>query len=282
MSILPGDKFGLWTVENLSNENKDRKQTWRCRCECGTVSDVIGRSLVIGRSRGCGCTRIRALAEKIRIDLTGRQVGFWTVKQYSGLNEKRQPIWLCECQCGTKRDVVGQSLRNGVTKSCGCMKGAAIAKARTKHGHASYAIRAHSPESGTGWKHGHTNLVEGRAIRSRTYSSWEAMKKRCDGKSENSQRYYVRYGIKVCDRWSDFRNFLADMGEAPEGMTLDRHPNNRGNYEPGNCRWATAQQQTDNRRTKGHVVRVAPDEELIEELARRGYNMNAISRRTAA
>jgi hypothetical protein len=107
------------------------------------------------------------------------------------------------------------------------------------------------------------------------------MKKRCDGKSEDSRRYYVRYGIKVCERWMDFRNFLADMGECPPGKTLDRYPDNKGMYDPGNCRWATPQQQNDNRRTRGCVVRVAPDEEIIEELARRGYDVTSLTLRSA-
>jgi hypothetical protein len=55
-------------------------------------------------------------------------------------------------------------------------------------------------------------------------------------------------GVKVCERWQKFENFLADMGERPQGRTLDRYPNNAGNYEPGNCRWATAKEQAANRK----------------------------------
>ena len=202
-------------------------------------------------------------------ELAGTKCGRWNIERIVGRNKNNHLVYQCRCDCGTEREVVAQALRDVLSKSCGCAKGAAIAKARTKHGH---TARRQSPVSGPdGRKHGHTARVDGMVVRSRTYSSWEAMKKRCDGKSENSRRYYVHYGIKVVDRWMDFRNFLADMGEAPEGTTLDRYPNNKGNYEPGNCRWATHQQQNDNRLTKGHVVRVDPDEELIEELERRGY-----------
>lgn len=79
---------------------------------------------------------------------------------------------------------------------------------------------------------------------SRTYCSWQAMKTRClNPRASNYERYGGR-GITVCKRWLRFRNFLADMGERPEGMTLDRYPNYNGNYEPGNCRWAGGWKQT--------------------------------------
>lgn len=188
-----------------------------------------------------------------RIDLAGESFGGWSVLLYAGLSKSRQPSWLCRCQCGDERVVAGQTLRDGRSRSCGCLKPAAIAKARTKHGH--------------------TRLVDGRVVISRTYRAWEAMLRRCKGGTESGRKYYVPHGIKVCPRWADFQNFLADMGETPPGKSLDRYPNSRGDYEPGNCRWATSQQQNDNRSTRGHVVRLAPDDELIRELQSRGYTV---------
>jgi len=82
------------------------------------------------------------------------------------------------------------------------------------------------------------------------------MRTRC--RNPNSQDYalYGGRGILVCDHWLSFENFLADMGERQTGMTLDRHPNNDGNYEPNNCRWVTQQAQVRNRRTKSEMEKV--------------------------
>ena len=102
-----------------------------------------------------------------------------------------------------------------------------------------------SPPTPTGknnvrYKHGHA----GRTI-SKTYTAWQNMKKRCN---DPRFKYHFQRGIKVCDSWlNNFDNFLADMGEKPEGKSLDRI-NNDGNYEPGNCRWATPSEQVLNGR----------------------------------
>lgn len=90
-----------------------------------------------------------------------------------------------------------------------------------------------------------------------TYYSWLAMKTRCYNKNREDWPRYGGRGISVCDRWRDsFENFFADMGPRPTGMTIDRYPDNDGNYEPGNCRWATKSQQTSN---SSHAVKVTID-----------------------
>lgn len=97
-------------------------------------------------------------------------------------------------------------------------------------------------------KHGHST----RETLSPTYRSWQHMRTRClNPKDKNFPRYGGR-GITVCAQWGDFKNFLADMGERPKGCSLDRKDAN-GNYEPGNCRWATEIQQQNNR-TNSYLI----------------------------
>ena len=115
-------------------------------------------------------------------------------------------------------------------------------------------------ESNPSYRHGH-KPKNGKP--SPTYVSWRDMKARCQNSNHKYYSYYGGRGIKVCERWQDFTNFLADMGEKPEGLTLDR-VNNDGNYEPGNCRWTTRKQQTHNRRDlKTQKLFIAIDEQGI-------------------
>ena len=96
--------------------------------------------------------------------------------------------------------------------------------------------------------HGHTRRKKTGEKDTPTYRSWCAMRTRCNSIGrDNSDRYKDR-GVAYCDRWDSFENFLADMGIRPTGTTLDRWPNLSGNYEPGNCRWATPREQARNTR----------------------------------
>lgn len=153
---------------------------------------------------------------KKRIDLTGQRFGRLVVLARSAPDANSNARWSCMCDCGTARVVYGQSLGNGATQSCGCL----------------------AKEPGRRQTHG--------ASSSNDYKSWAAMVQRCTNPNNHKWPRYGGRGITVCERWRDYENFLADMGPRPSGMTLDRYPNNDGNYEPGNCRWATPTQQQNN------------------------------------
>jgi hypothetical protein len=97
-------------------------------------------------------------------------------------------------------------------------------------------------------KHGHASRQLQDSKSSPTYTSWSAMHSRCRLEGRDNADRYRALGVKVCERWESFDNFLADMGERPKGTTLDRYPNTKGHYEPGNCRWATPREQARNTR----------------------------------
>lgn len=117
------------------------------------------------------------------------------------------------------------------------------------------------------------------ASQSPEYRTWAAMRARCTNPKAASYRHYGGRGISVCERWSSFANFLADMGPRPPGMSIDRYPDNDGNYEPGNCRWATNREQSNNRR----ITRFAEHEgqrKPISEWARElGANYDVLFQR---
>lgn len=139
-------------------------------------------------------------------------------------NGKRSRVWHCICDCGGNTWVRRAALVNGNTKSCGCYSAEKTRSMFTKHGHS--AGGAESP----------------------TYYSWHNMMKRCTIPKAKQYSDYGGRGIKICPEWFSFERFLADMGERPDGCTLDRREVD-GDYTKENCRWATKATQSRNRRS---------------------------------
>lgn len=165
-------------------------------------------------------SKILVMAKGLKaIDRTGARFGRLLVLSRAP-NRNSRTRWCCRCDCGVTCEVNTVELTAGKTNSCGCLR---------------EELRA---------SHGHTK----RGRRSPTYNSWSTMTQRCTNPDATGYALYGGRGIKVCDRWRKFEDFLADMGERPRNKTLDRYPDNDGDYEPGNCRWATGSEQGLNRR----------------------------------
>lgn len=155
-------------------------------------------------------------------DVFGRLTTIAPAEPYIEPNGRARPRWLCRCECGEERAINENALTRGATKSCGCLRVEATIKRSTKHGNAK------------------------RGSRSKTYKKWVSMINRCAGHDEHHRKYYG--DVVVCDRWlHSFESFLEDMGECPDGLTLDRI-NPHGNYEPDNCRWVSWDVQRMNKR----------------------------------
>ena len=156
-------------------------------------------------------------------NLAGQTFGRLVVRSFHGNETGGGAIWLCDSESGTEKPVPARHLRRGDVQSCGCLAADTLRKRSVTHGKS----------------------------KTSQYKIWTSMIQRCTNPQNPEYPYYGDRGVTVCDRWlNSFEAFLEDMGPRPSARySLDRFPNNDGNYEPGNVRWATDKEQGRNRRS---------------------------------
>lgn len=192
------------------------------------------------------------------VDMMGRRFSRLSILRQVENTPRGRAQWLCLCDCGKEVIYNGVEIRNGRLQSCGCL----------------HAQRARENGTAANLTHGHSS--GGRITPE--YRTWSQMRERCNSPKHISFARYGGRGIRVCERWDSFESFLEDMGPKPSGRngsrskySLDRI-DNEGNYEPGNCRWATVSEQSRNTCKTVHVFVDGEKLVLQEALNRTGIN----------
>lgn len=198
------------------------------------------------------------------VDLTGHAFGRLLVLERAPREGASTGArWFCCCSCGNKTVTPGRHLRIGKARSCGCYQKEVASETAKTMGSGSIT---------------HGDTING--VPTPEYQAWNAMLNRCRNENVACFPEYGGRGIKVCDQWHHYENFIADMGRRPSPKhSLDRYPNNDGDYEPANCRWATKAEQEYNKRSTKWIEYQGRRITLLEASKISGVGVDGLRRR---
>lgn len=256
---ISGQRFGKLVALRL-HDGESRRRKWVCRCDCGTEKAIDQFNIRKGLVRSCGCL-LHDPASNFET-LIGQRFGRLKVVSRAQNSAAGQARWTCECDCGGTTVSMTTKLRSGHTQSCGCVKMQRIKETTTTHGFC--ADGQHHP----------------------LWHTYQHIIGRCYRETDRAYPGYGARGIRVCERWlngdgekTGVECFVADMGERPSRHhSIDRIDND-GDYEPGNCRWATRKEQARNRRSNRRVPLNGRMVALSEYCERKGLDFQMVNGR---
>lgn len=229
---ITGQKFGRITAVAYEGNGK-----WLFKCDCGNEIVASIKNVKRGATKSCGCLKREMQGERVHnfVDMSGLRFNRLTVDKYVGGGK-----WLCFCECGNKTIASGKNIREGITKSCGC-------------------IRTEERKS---------RKIANPVKDNPHYCRWRSMRARCENKNDPHYKNYGGRGITVCEEWKSFRNFLewVEASGYEDGLTIDRIDNDKG-YCPENCRWVTRTEQQRNKRNNV-LIEYKGEKKCLSEWAR--------------